>query len=183
MGFRKLPKNKHIGLMYPRQIVLVTSGSNENNNILPLVWTVILSRNPPIVGISVAPSRYSHNLIKDHKEFTINIPTKKIIDKVMYCGQISGKNINKFKKTTLTPLKGMNVKCPRIKECISHIECKVIDMHTYGDHTFFIGEVATCIVNDEYLKLNKIINVEKIEIPYHLTGEFFTFNQMKIYRI
>lgn len=182
MTFIKLPKNNHIRLMYPRQTVLVTCGIGENKNIIPLVWTLIVSRNPAIVGISVGLSRYSHSLIKKNREFTINVPTKEILGKIMYCGRTSGKIVNKFQKTGLTPLKGINVKCPRIKECISQIECKVIDSKTYGDHTMFIGEVMTCLGNEEYLKDSKI-NIEKAEIPYHMTGNKFTFNQKKIYYV
>ncbi len=179
MGFKKLPITNHIGLMYPRQTILITT---YPANIIPLAWTLILSEKPPIVGISVSPSRFSHNLIKDQGEFTINIPTREILKKVMYCGQTSGKKVNKFKETGLIPLDGINVKCPRIKECISHIECKLIDIKVYGDHTLFIGKVVTCLGNEDFLKENRI-DVEKVEIPYHLTRRTFTFNQKKIFKV
>lgn len=179
MGFKKLANTNHIGLMHPRQTILVTTFPI---NIIPLAWNLIISRNPPIVGISVSPLRFSHNLIKDQGEFTINIPTSEILKKLMYCGQISGKKVNKFKETGLTSLDGINVKCPRIKECICHIECKLIDSKVYGDHTLFIGKVVTCLGNEDFLKNNRI-DVRKVEIPYHLTGRNFTFNQKKIYRV
>jgi len=141
---------------------------------------MIISRKPPIIAISVAPQRFSHDLIKNSKEFTINIPTKNIINEVFYCGTHSGKDADKFKKTKLTPLEGINVKCPRIKECIGHIECKVIDEKIYGDHTLFIGKVETCIGKEGFLTDERI---EKIEIPYHLGSNRFVYNKNEIERV
>ncbi len=182
MKFRNLKSNSHIRLLHPRQTILCTSRRNDKTNIITLAWSMIISRNPPIVAISVAPQRYSHDLIKDSKEFTMNVPTKEIISEVFYCGTHSGRRVDKFKKTILTPLDGIMVQCPRIKECISHLECKVIDHKKYGDHTLFVGQVLKCLGREDVL-VNNQIDIKKVEIPYHLGGNKFAFNKKEIYQV
>jgi flavin reductase (DIM6/NTAB) family NADH-FMN oxidoreductase RutF len=141
---------------------------------------MIISRNPPIVAISVSPKRHSHDLIEAAKEFTLNIPTKQNIKEVYYCGTHSGRTVDKFAETNLTSLNGININCPRIKESIGHIECKVIDSKQYGDHTLFVGEVVTCLWKKD---ISQKTALEEIEIPYHLGGNKFVYNKNKIEKV
>ncbi|MHC4686813.1 MAG: flavin reductase family protein, partial [Planctomycetota bacterium] len=53
-------------LMHPRHTVLVTSTDEDGKpNIITLAWSMVTSFTPPMVAISVAPARYSHDLIKN----------------------------------------------------------------------------------------------------------------------
>ncbi len=182
MEFKEVKTDKYFRLLNPQPTILCTSKLGEKSNIITLAWNMVVSRDPPIVAISVAPQRFSHKLIKESQEFTINVPTKEIIKEVYYCGSHSGKILDKFKNTSLTPLDGIKVKCPRIKECVSHLECKVIDSKKYGDHTLFIGEVLTCVARTDLI-LGGELNFEKIEVPYHLGARNFTFNKKEIYSV
>jgi flavin reductase (DIM6/NTAB) family NADH-FMN oxidoreductase RutF len=114
------------------------------------------------------------------KEFTLNVPTKEIIKEVYYCGTHTGKRVNKFAETNLTPLDGVNIDCPRINECIGQIECKVIDSKKYGDHTLFVGEVVTCLWKKDLSQEKALMEVE---IPYHMGGNKFIYNKNKIEKI
>lgn len=182
MEFVKVKENKHLRLLNPQPTILCTSKFGDKMNIITLAWNMIVSREPPIVAISVAPSRFSHKLIKESKEFTINVPTKEIVKAVYYCGSHSGKALDKFKNTGLTPLEGINVKCPRIQECVAHVECKVIDSKKYGDHTLFVAQVVTCLGREDVLTDNEI-DVEKVELPYHVGGKNFVFNKKEIFSV
>ena len=57
---------------YPIPAALVTSGTMENSNVMTVAWTGVLNTDPAMVYISVRPSRYSYDLIKENKEFVIN---------------------------------------------------------------------------------------------------------------
>jgi flavin reductase (DIM6/NTAB) family NADH-FMN oxidoreductase RutF len=178
-----LDLQQHVLLVYPRQAVLVTSKAGNEENIVTLAWTSPLSQNPPLHGIALSPRRHSHALIKESKKFIINIPGRNIIDKVVECGRVTGRNVNKFTKFELTPLPslGLGDDGPsRIAECAVHVECKVKEIVETGDHTLFIGEVVSCSVNSELVK-NGLYIPNKIEIPYHLGGHQFCFNEKKIH--
>ena len=49
----------------------------------------------------------------------------------------------------ITRYKEFVVSVPLIKEAVANLECKVIGMHDYGDHTLFIGEVVAYSYNDK----------------------------------
>ena len=182
MEFRTLKSNNHLGLLHPRQTILCSSSFKGETNIITLAWTMIISRTPPIVAISVAPQRHSHGLIKNSGEFTINVPTKELISEVYYCGSHSGRNVDKFSKANLTPLNGLQVKCPRIEKCIAHVECEVMDDRRYGDHTLFVGKVVSCSARNDVLK-GKEVDLEKVSVPYHVGGREFVFNKKELFRV
>ncbi|MFX0101423.1 MAG: flavin reductase family protein [Candidatus Hodarchaeota archaeon] len=178
-----LDLQQHVLLVYPRQAILVTSKSGNEENIVTLAWTSPLSRNPPLQGIAISPKRHSHDLIKESRKFIINIPDRKIIGSVVDCGRSTGRNVDKFEKFNLTPLPSLKLGDDgpsRIAECAVHVECEVKEMVETGDHTLFIGEVVSCSVNSDLVK-NGLYIPNKMEIPYHLGGHQFCFNDKKIH--
>ena len=72
--------------IYPIPAVLVSTGDMKKSNILTVAWTGIINTNPAIVYISVRPERYSYNLIKENKEFVINLTTEKLAYATDWCG-------------------------------------------------------------------------------------------------
>lgn len=129
-------------LLYPRQVVLVTSQSGEKRSIIALAWHCPLSFKPPLIGIAVGKTRFSHYLITEGREFVLSIPTENMESKVMSVGSRSGKDVDKFSAFGLTPLKADVVKPPLIKECLINLECRVAAELDAGDHTLFVGEVV-----------------------------------------
>lgn len=164
-------------LLYPRLIVLITSidGSGKPN-IIPVAWTMPTSFNPPLIAISIALTRYSYKLIKDSREFVINIPTKKLVNIIDYLGSVSGKDVDKFKESKLTALPAKKVKPPLIGECAAHIECKVESTLNTGDHTIFVGKVVSAQANKDVFKnnydLRKVGVVLRHEKRYLTIGEY-----------
>jgi flavin reductase (DIM6/NTAB) family NADH-FMN oxidoreductase RutF len=130
----------------PFPCVLVTT----QNNIITLGMVHIFSFNPPLVGIGVSPRRHSFNLLKQSKEYVINVPPKNLLPQVSFCGENSGRNNDKFEKTGLTKQPSLKVKVPSILECPLNIECKVIKEVDTGDHVWFIGEVIAAQIDNSY---------------------------------
>ncbi len=133
--------------------VLVTT----DENIITIAMVHIFSFSPPLIGIGVSPDRYSHSLLKKFKEFVVNIPTKELLEKVSFCGENSGRDIDKFKATGLEKEKSMKVSAPSIKDCPANLECKVIKEIETGDHTWFIGKVLSVRVAKDYNKEEAIL--------------------------
>ena len=129
-------------LLHPMHTVLVSCiGKTSKPNITTLAWAMPTSINPPLLAISLAPTRHSHALIEESGEFIVNIPTLEILQAVYACGSLTGRSFDKFKKTNLTPMPAKKVKAPAIRECIGHLECQVDSKFTTGDHTIFIGKI------------------------------------------
>ncbi len=146
-------RTKPTTMMFPLPVMLVTCvDAFGNPNIITLAWVGMVNSEPPMVSISVQPSRYSHGLIKVSREFVVNIPTEKIIRKVDLCGVVSGKDVDKFSETGFTPMEAEEVSPPLIEECPVNLECKVRKIIPLGSHDLFLGEIVTIHIDDMVLQ-------------------------------
>ena len=170
----EIPSQKAYRLIYPRLVVLVSciDPTTGKPNIITIAWATPLSMNPPLAGILVAPRRYSHELIARAKEFVINIPTVEILDKAIKCGRVSGRRHDKFSEIGLTAKPAKVVKSPIIEECVAHLECKLVNQITTGDHTLFVGEVVAAYTNESVFD-GEFMNIEKARNLYQVSGDTF----------
>jgi flavin reductase (DIM6/NTAB) family NADH-FMN oxidoreductase RutF len=138
---------------YPERTVLAVSADEAGRpNIIALGWNMPTSSNPPMAVISVGVTRHSHRLIHEGGAFVLVFPSIEIKEAVMYCGTHSGREVDKFKETGLTPLPSKYVAPPLIKEGVVNMECKVMGELRTGDHTIFAGEILTAYISKEYTK-------------------------------
>ncbi len=139
----KIPVNNDLAYRFltPGCTVLVTSAWDEAVDILTVSWQTPVSKEPPLLAVSVARGHYSHGLIEKSGAFVINVPTEDLLTEVMFCGTRSGREVDKFPGTKLTPEAGLKIDVPHIKECVAFVECRTVQAVGAGDHTLFIGEV------------------------------------------
>jgi len=170
---QEIPKSKASRLINPGGVILVSSAYKDKTNIITLAWHMPISKEPPLIGIAIAKSHFSYELIKKSQEFIVNIPSLDLLKQTIYCGSIHGDKADKFKEANLTAQKASKLaKAPLIKECIGNIECYLRDVKDTGDHGLFIGEaIYACAQEglfDETWKINKA------KLIFHLGGKFFT---------
>ena len=158
---------------YPIPAVMVSCGTMENSNIITVAWTGILNTNPAMVYISVRPTRYSYNIIKNQGEFVINLTTKKLAKATDWCGVRSGEKYDKFKEMNLHKEKSNFVKCPMIKESPVSIECKVVDIKELGSHHMFIAEVLSINASDEFIDEKGAFDISKCDLIAYANGGYY----------
>lgn len=158
--------------------VMVSCGDMNNSNIITIAWTGIISSEPPLVYVSIRPSRYSHDIINSNKEFVINIPNEKLVVETDLCGTKSGKEIDKFKEANLKKEEAKIVKCPLIKECPINIECKVKEIKQMGSHDMFVGEIVNINVDKEYLTEDNKIDYIKAKLINYLGNNYVLENDV-----
>lgn len=140
-------------------------------NVITLAWSMPASILPPMVAIGIAPGRYSHQLIEETKEFVVNIPTMDFLKETLLCGRITGREYDKFKEARLTPLPAKMVQPPIIKECVAHLECKLRQQISTGDHTIFIGDVLMTYANEGVFV--RRLDLKRVKPIYHMGGDDF----------
>jgi flavin reductase (DIM6/NTAB) family NADH-FMN oxidoreductase RutF len=129
-------------MLHPRPAVLVTCCDNHGApNILTIAWHTPLSHDPPLVGISVASTRYSHGLISQTGELVINIVDHSFVAAVQICGQYTGELDRKAELAGLVLKSAKKVKPPIIAGALGYLECCVEQEVDAGDHTLFIARV------------------------------------------
>ena len=145
----------------------------ENSNIITVAWTGILNTNPATVYISVRPTRYSYNLIKEQGEFVINLTTKDLVRQTDWCGVKSGKDVDKFKEMKLHKEKANFVKCPMIKESPVSVECKVREIVKMGSHDVFIADVLAINASKEYIDKKGAFDISKCDLIAYANGGYY----------
>jgi len=128
--------------LYPLPPCLVTCGPPEAANIITVAWVGSLCSEPPIMGVSIRPARFSHRLVAASGEFGLNVPTAELLRAVDYCGHVSGKDADKWKAMGLTPVPARVIRTALIAECPLNLECQVIQTVRLGSHDLFLGKVV-----------------------------------------
>jgi flavin reductase (DIM6/NTAB) family NADH-FMN oxidoreductase RutF len=137
-------------VIFPVPAALVVSGRGEAANILTIAWIGILSSTPPTIGISMMKRRYSHDLIHQFQEFTVNFPAAGQFREVDYCGITSGRSHHKAQELGFTLLPGAVIETPIVQECPYNIECKVTQEIELGEYTLFLGEIVETHVDEAH---------------------------------
>ena len=114
------------------------------------------SAHPPMVGISIRPTRHTHRLVRETMEFVLNLPSQKWLKETDYCGSISGKETDKFLTVGFTTAEADQVKAPLINECPLNLECKVKQILNLGTHDLFIAEIVAVHADEAVLEGNDI---------------------------
>lgn len=147
--------------LYPLPPCLITCGPVEKPNIITLAWLGTLCSEPPIIGISIRPSRYSHRLVTESGEFAVNVPTADMVRVVDWCGTVSGHSEDKFKAMGLTAVPTQSIHTASIKECPLSIECRVIQTLHLGTHDLFLGQVVAVQADEAILDTRGDIDLGK----------------------
>ena len=164
-------------MLSPLPCVLVTSGTMKKPNVMTVAWAGIVCSDPVLTYVSIRPSRYSYELIKKNKEFVINVPTWKMVGAVDFCGVKSGKKMDKFKETGITPVPSQNVAAPQIEECPITMECKVKSITPYGTHDMFLAEVVSVNIDEQYINEQGALNLDKAGLLAYAHGNYYSLGR------
>ena len=162
---------------YPIPAAMVSCGTMEDSNIITVAWTGVINTNPAMVYISVRPERYSHDIIKESKEFVINLTNEQLVYATDWCGVKSGRNVDKFESMHLTKQKANFVNCPMIEEAPVSIECKVKEIKELGSHNMFLAEVLAVNADEKYFDKNGAFDISKCNLIAYANGGYYALGK------
>lgn len=166
-------------MLYPLPVVLVSCGDSQKSNIITIAWTGTICTNPPMLYISVRPERFSYQLIKSSKEFTVNLVNSALLKATDFCGVRSGKDIDKFSAMKLIPVQGIEVKCPYIAESPLSMECKVVQIMELGSHHMFIANVLNTIADEGFFnKKTSKFEIERAGLISYNHGGYYRHGEL-----
>ncbi len=166
-------------MLNPVPVVMVSLGKN-NPNIITIAWTGIVNSDPPMTYISVRRERHSYEILKEEREFVINLVNEELAEAADFCGVRSGRNVDKFQKMNLNPGKCEVVSCPLIEESPVNLECKVVEVHEYGTHDMFVAEICRVHVNEDLIDENGRIMLDEAGMVAYCHGEYFGLKRKPI---
>jgi len=165
-------------MLYPLPAVMVSVADQAGKtNIITVAWAGTICTNPPMVSISIRPSRYSHHMIQETGEFVINLTTKELAYATDYCGVRSGRDVDKWKEAKLSPAQSDIVKAPCIAQSPVNMECKVTETRQLGSHDMFIAEVVAVHADDRYMDAKGRFHLEKADPIVYSHGEYYVLGE------
>jgi flavin reductase (DIM6/NTAB) family NADH-FMN oxidoreductase RutF/nitroreductase len=170
-------KKKSLGVrteVYPKPALVIGSYDKEGKpNMMTAAWVGIASSNPLSIAVSMRPATYSYGNVTAAKSFTVNIPSAEMAKYVDYVGRFSGKDVDKFKETGLTPVRGEFVNAPYVKEFPIVIECEVTEFHDLGSHRQFIGKVMDVKADEAILNAEGKVAVNLLNPLIYAGGNYY----------
>ena len=153
-------------LVVPLPVTLLTAQLPDGKpNIITISWIGICNSIPPMLGVGIREKRHSYDLVEKTGEFVINIPNEDLVRAADYCGNVSGRDRDKFADLNLTPIPADKVSAPLIKECPINMECQVRHVLKLGSHDYFIAEIVETHIDANCLDDKNKLNVEAMK-PY-----------------
>jgi flavin reductase (DIM6/NTAB) family NADH-FMN oxidoreductase RutF len=151
-------------VIIPTPVWVIGSYDKEGKpNVMTSSWVGICSSKPASLMTCLRKATYTHGNIMKRKAFTVNIASESSAHQAAYVGRVSGRNVNKFKKTGLTPIKSTLVDAPYIKEFPLIIECQMTKTVELGSHTMFIGEIRDVKTDQDILSEAGVPDIEKLK--------------------
>lgn len=162
-------------MVYPAPAAIVTVGANPSEwNMLTIAWTGTVCTDPAMLYISVRRSRHSYPLLLKHREFTLNLTTRKMARATDWVGVRSGADYDKWKETGLTPLPGEKVASPTIAESPLSIECRVKEVMPLGSHDMFVAEVVNLRADARWIdKTTGAFSLQKAGLMVYVHGGYY----------
>jgi len=158
-----------IGSIVPRPIALVSTTSNNGiNNLAPFSYFNGVCSKPPT--IMFAPARRGWDgkekdtliNIRNTKEFSINIVSEDIGEKMVKCSTDYKKEVDEYFKSGLSPIPSKKIKPPIVSESKISLECTLnqivqIGKDDAGSGFIVIGTIVLFHIDDEVYDNGRII--------------------------
>lgn len=170
-------QKKSVGIksyLYPQPAMVIGSYDKDGKpNIMTAAWIGICNSDPLSIAVSLRPATYSYGNVTETRSFTVNVPSSQLAKYVSYAGRYSGRDVDKFKETGLTPVRAEFVNAPYIKEFPIVIECEVTAIHELGSHRQFIGKVIDVKVDEAILDARGNVDLGLLNPIIYAGGSFY----------
>lgn len=151
-------------LVYPTPVFVVgTYDKDGKPNVMTASWAGICCSQPPCVAVSLRKATYTYGNILARKAFTLSIPSEQHAKEADYFGLVSGRNVDKFAATGLTPVRSSLVDAPYVQEFPLIVECRLAHVFELGLHTQFVGEILDVKADDEVMTRTGQVDIKKVK--------------------
>lgn len=151
-------------IVHPHPVFVIGSYCEDGRpNMMTASWSGICCSQPPCVAVSLRKATLTYANIMTSGAFTVNVPSAKYAREADYAGIVSGRDVDKFRATGLTPVKAEKVNAPYVQEFPLALECELLQHVELGLHTQFIGRIVELTADEDVLGSSGLPDIEKVE--------------------
>jgi flavin reductase (DIM6/NTAB) family NADH-FMN oxidoreductase RutF len=164
---------KKFQYFYPNTVALVGAQVENQVNFMSCAWHTALSFDPPLFGVLISKKRFTHQIISEAREFTVNFISFERVKLSAQMGRKSGRDMDKIKEFAVKLAPSRIIASPIIQEAYVAFECKLAEVQAYGDHHLFVGEVLAVHEAPDVFNSEGILNPSKVRPLLYLGSDFY----------
>lgn len=170
-------------LLSPVPVVLIgccgkPEGQRPQKNLITVAWAGTICSDPPMLSISVRKDRWSHQQIKETREFTVNLVDQDLLWAADFCGVKSGQDVDKFQECKLTAITAENLPlAPAVAQSPMTLSCRLSQIIELGSHDLFLAKIVAVQVDPKIMKGQKIC-LDQARLTAFAHGEYYALGEI-----
>jgi flavin reductase (DIM6/NTAB) family NADH-FMN oxidoreductase RutF len=158
-------------LMYTIPTVLVGTQVEGIANFSVVGNCGLIAVEPAVLYISSNRAHHTNKGIKQTGCFSVNIPSRDLLERTDYCGLVSGATVDKSQVFATFPADDTGA--PMIAECPLNLDCRVIKEFSLFDMELFIARIVESYLDPDCLKRG-VPDIERIApIVYSIDNRYW----------
>lgn len=138
-------------LLYPVKPTIITAEAGGRIGGMLAAWWTQLSFSPFLVGVAVAPERFTYKLLSESNAFGLNFLDFRYVDKMPFFGDVSERFLrDKIKRAGFNIVRGERLGVPLISEASAALELEKFRVIELGDHDLFVGKVVAAYAVEDF---------------------------------
>ena len=144
----------------------------ERDNLITVAWAGVVNTDPPMISVSIRPSRHSYAQILQSGTFCVNLISRNMCKATDYCGVKSGRDVDKFKETGLHARTIEGFPAPAVEEAPAFLCCRVKQRIPLGSHDLFLCAVEQVYVSNRLFDEDGSLHLDRADLIAYAHGEY-----------
>lgn len=144
----------------------------DRDNLITVAWTGIVNSDPPMLSVSIRPSRHSYAQIVQSGVFCLNLVSRDMCKAADFCGVKSGRDVDKFRETDLHARTVEGFDAPAIEEAPAFLCCRVQQRIPLGSHELFLCAIRQVYARDDLFDADGSLHLERADLIAYAHGEY-----------
>ncbi len=161
-------------------VVLVSSLYDERIDVTPVAWNMPVSKKPPMIVLEIGRKHFIYECILKTKDFVVNIPPASMAERIVKCGSVSGRDVNKLDLYDIAVEESKEIKSPSIKDAIAVLECTLLeDKYLLEEYNMVVGEVKHAEAEEGSFDEHWLFS-DTVKTIHHLGDKTFCVPENKV---
>ena len=144
----------------------------DRDNLITVAWTGVVNSDPPMLSVSIRPSRHSYAQIVQSGAFCLNLVSRDMCRAADFCGVRSGRDVDKFRETGLHARAVEGFDAPAVEEAPAFLCCRVTQRIPLGSHELFLCAVEQVYARDDLFDADGSLHLERADLIAYAHGEY-----------
>ena len=144
----------------------------DRDNLITVAWTGVVNSDPPMLSVSIRPSRHSYAQIVQSGAFCLNLVSRDMCRAADFCGVRSGRDVDKFRETGLHARAVEGFDAPAIEEAPAFLCCRVTQRIPLGSHELFLCAIDQVYARDDLFDADGSLHLERADLVAYAHGEY-----------